>query len=51
MQVSSSPAKADSSKLAPVMQEGGTFVCDEEVLGQSFVCKGMVESGAIQSFD
>jgi len=39
------PGEGRLFKLAPVMQEGGTFVCDEEVLGQSFVCKGMVESG------
>ncbi|MGV8018507.1 MAG: T9SS type A sorting domain-containing protein [Ignavibacteria bacterium] len=38
------PGEGKLFKLAPVMQEGGTFVCDEEVLGQTFVCKADVST-------
>jgi len=36
------PGEGKLYKIAPVMQEGGTFVCDEEVINQQFVCKGQV---------
>jgi hypothetical protein len=39
------PGEGRLFKLAPVMQEGGTFVCDENVLNTSFVCKAIVYSG------
>lgn len=39
------PGEGKLLKLAPVMQEGGTFVCDEEVINQQFVCKGLVNTG------
>jgi len=38
------PGEGRLYKLAPVMQEGGTFVTDEEVVG-SFDCKGVVNNG------
>jgi hypothetical protein len=39
------PGEGRLFKLAPVMQEGGTLVCDENVLNTSFVCKAVVYSG------
>ncbi|MCI0472717.1 MAG: hypothetical protein L0Y76_03950 [Ignavibacteria bacterium] len=39
------PGEGKLFKLAPVMQEGGTFVCDEHVSNTSFVCKAPVNTG------
>ncbi len=36
------PGEGKLFKLAPVMQEGGTFVCDEEVIPSTFVCDSVV---------
>ncbi|MDD5363682.1 MAG: hypothetical protein PHN88_16280, partial [Ignavibacteria bacterium] len=39
------PGEGKLFKLAPVMQEGGTFVCDEVVNGLTFDCKAQVYTG------
>ena len=36
------PGEGKLYKIAPVMQEGGTFVCDEEVISSTFVCDSTV---------
>ena len=38
------PGEGKLFKLAPVMQEGGTLVADEQVEGITFVCKGTVNN-------
>jgi len=38
------PGEGKLFKLAPVMQEGGTFVCNEEIGNISFDCKGTVNN-------
>ncbi|MCX6158548.1 MAG: T9SS type A sorting domain-containing protein [Ignavibacteriae bacterium] len=40
------PGEGRLFKLAPVMQEGGTFVCNEDFGGVSLNCKGNVYTGA-----
>ncbi len=39
------PGEGKLFKIAPVMQEGGTFVCDELVTATTFNCNGMVYTG------
>jgi hypothetical protein len=39
------PGEGRLFKLAPVMQEGGTFVCDELVTASAFNCNGTVNTG------
>jgi hypothetical protein len=39
------PGEGKLFKLAPVMQEGGTFVCDEYIQNTSFVCNAPVYTG------
>jgi hypothetical protein len=39
------PGEGKIFKLAPVMQEGGTFVCDENVTAANFNCNGVVYTG------
>ena len=36
------PGQGKLYKIAPVIQEGGTFVCDEAVSPSTFTCNGMV---------
>ncbi len=39
------PGEGILFKIAPVMQEGGTFVCDELVTATTFNCNGTVNTG------
>lgn len=40
------PGEAKLFKVVPVMQEGGTFVCDESFTALTSVCLGVVNNGA-----